>query len=590
MRTARTGAIIVAAAAALWLAAGCARHGEKGRTAAECRRLVQEAARLYREVQPLRSSRLGFADADSLLFTFSAEETGAATDRLRRLESGLAALPASGLDARERDEARVILHWARGELFALERIRAREASPLLFVWLAEEAIEQAPSRLDPPRPGEAESYARRLGRVPPLLANAALSLRNPAEAHTREALSRVDALLLRFDGAAALARGRYGDGVAAPLASAKAALADFRSYLETDLLPLSRGSLLLGYENLSRMFLYGEFLDADPNAVIAEAERRIARYAADRTSMERRIEQERSRGAIDPRLPLLGGRAPTTAPRDAGRPVGERTTALSEDGLAALASSFLDTLWSGESLAKTFGAPRGRRPVISRGVPTRRFAPLGVDAYLSTPPGGDPPVVVAVARDSSDECLARVLLAPAAALLGEERLRVRMLDAAPAALESPMRICEARDTIALLFESETFREGYRYFAIRPAVEWLRREDPSTYARVLDGWILDLARVIVVIRLHSGTLTAEAASRYLVETAGIPASEADREVLAATASPSLALAGIAMMTVDRMIERLSQPSGAAKPQEELRKLFRQSRGLPLRLIEEKIRRD
>lgn len=580
MRFGRNGALAAAAIAFLALAGGCARD-DKARGETEYRRLAREACGLYREVQPLRSSRLGFADADSLLFTFSAEETAAAADRLRRFESRLASLHASGLDARERDEARVILYWARGELFALERIREGQADPLLFAWMIEEAVEQHPARLDPPLPGEAEAYGRRLGRVPALAASAGLLLRNPAEAHTREALARVDALLLRFDSTAARARARYGDGIARPLATAGSAIADFRNYLETDLLPASRGSLLLGYENLSRIFLYGELYDADPNAVIAEAERRIARYAADRTSMARRIEFERPGGPRGASAP-----PPEAAITRAAAPA----VPLTRERLASLVPEAVDTLWSGGSLAKTFGPPRGAKPDVSFDAPTRRFAPLGADAYLSTPGGGDPPLALAIGRDPGGSCRARLLVNPDAALLGEDRLRARLLLASPAALEAALRTCETRDTVAILFASETFREGYRYFATHPAVERMRREDPSAYVRVLEAWTLDLARVIVVIRLHSGTLTAEAASRYIAETAGIGEEEARREVLAATASPSLALPGIAMMTIDRMLERLSQPSGNGKPQDEMRKLLRQSRGLPLPLIEEKIRKN
>ena len=561
---------------------GCGGGGEP-HDGFEHRRLVAEATRLYMGLHPLRSSRLGLHEADSLLFTFGDEEIIDALEGLARLDERLSALPAAGLSPRDIDQARVMIHWARGERFAFETLAIQRTNPLFYVWAAEEALEGMSSRIEPPRSGEAEAYRARVLAIETLLSNASRSLRNPAEMHARFAVLRLEGLVSRLREISRLAAQRYGTSHDAELARARGALLLFRDRVNRSIAAGARGNIILGAENLSKTFLYDELLDIDPNALIAEAERRITRLAADRASTAKRI-------AFGSGGRLVGGAADSRTSVKSGPPPGETRGATAADAPErpeALAARFIDTLWTRRAGGTSFGAPRGAKPAIHGGANTPLTGRLPKNPHLSLPLLDAPDVIVETAPLSSSACRPRVLMSGTASRLDPAELRRALLSAAPALLEADRILCEASDTVSVVFASETWREGLAHLALADIAERMRKQDPELYARILDEWTLRLARTIVVLRLHAGTLTTERAAGYFSETAGLEREDAEREALTASTSPAVAWPGISIILVERMIDRMAEPGESGAARRKTRALLVRERGLPLPLIERKI---
>jgi hypothetical protein len=586
MNVKRTAPLLLAAALlALQQGCGGTRTGEES---AAYRRLAGEAVRLYTALHPLGASRLGLPGADSLLFTFGPEEIRAAVERLERLDDRLSALSAAGLSPREIDWARVMINWTRGERFALEILAIQRTNPLLFVWAAEEAFEEMPSRLEPVRPGEAAAYRKRVLATADLFSNAALALRNPAEAHARFAAERLDGLDARLDRVARLAESRYGASFGGEFATARGAVLDFRGFAAQSLLAGARGRLILGSENLSRIFLFDELLDVDPNVLLAETERKITRLAADRVATTRRMEFEKGGRRLD------GGtisEARTSAAGAAPRAgLFDFASADAAETPGALAARVIDSLWTPSRRASAFGAPLGPKPLLRFPAETRFAAPPPKNPHLSLPLLPVPPVVAGAIRIDPSACRASILVSGGASRVGPEALRYALLAAAPRLLDADRLLCEAEDTVAAVFASETWREGMRHLALIDIADALRKEDPELYLRLIDDWTLRLARAIVVLRIHAGTLTTENAAGYFAETALIERHEAEREALVASISPSVAWSGISLILVERMLDRMAEPGGAGNPRREVRALLAQSPGLPLPVIERKIGRN
>ncbi|MCX5752326.1 MAG: hypothetical protein NTW97_01635 [Candidatus Krumholzibacteria bacterium] len=147
------------------LASGCAGEKNVPDYAETYRRLASSAVKLYIRIEPLRGSRLGLASADSLLFSYSREETGGAVKSLKNLETQFSKIPAGRLSEEEVDRATVIINWLRGTRFGFEVLDGNRSNPLLYTWAAEEALWVIPSRVVPPYDGELEAYRKRILRT-----------------------------------------------------------------------------------------------------------------------------------------------------------------------------------------------------------------------------------------------------------------------------------------------------------------------------------------------------------------------------------------------------------------------------------------
>ncbi len=550
-----------------FLAAGCGGGENAPDDDAVYRRLASSAVELSIRIEPLRCSRLGFASADSLLFTYSKPETDDALKQLKSLESRFSRIPAGRLDAADVDRATVIINWLRGTRFAFEVLGSARSNPLLYTWAAEEALWTMPSRIAPPYDGELDAYRKRVLRVPRLLSSGTVNLENPADWHLRLALERLDTLEAGLPRLARRVEARYGTSLSPEFDAVRFAIRDFREFAFSALLPAAYGRIIIGSENLTKIFRYDEMIDSDPNMLVAEAEKQIARIEGERAALVRRIEYEREQGA----------HAETTAVR---RPANEPFEAK-----AARILEELETLDGGGAPA---GSPPRERVSLAYPSAPRYISRASKNPCLSIPPACE---AAGIAPASPAPPCRMVLALPAEARRGsEEALRFSLFGAVPRMIEPELRRCEAGDTVSTIFASATFDAGWRYLSVLQLSTDIKKRDPALFNLILEDQRRQYARLVVVLSLHAGTMTSDAAARYLVSTLALESGEAEREVLAASVSPSLAYPAISMILVDEMIKNVSYVFGYAKPQAELAKMLLASRDLPLPMILPKTRED
>lgn len=567
MRFIRSFAIAAAVAALAPLVAGCGKSRSLADGQAIYRGLASAAISLYGEIEPLRSSRLGITSSDSLLFTYSTEEIGAAVKRLKKLETRFSRFPASRLPERDIEEATAVIHWLRGESFSLESLKLHRSNPLLYCGIAREALWSIPSRPEPPAAGELDAYRTRIRRIPSLFANGGRHLRNPAEWHLRAAIESLDSLEATLDDCAALAEKRYGASLANDFEEVRISIRDFRRFASDVLLPVSHGKLILGSENLSKVLLYDEIINLDHNALVVEAEKRIIQCANEKSASLRRIEHEGETGAP-------------------GETAGSSRTAAPSRGEAfeARIVRLMDGLWAKEGARAPAVATEDARLSIRYPAAPGAGSRRGKSFAFSLFPRGDSASAAAVtAPFSAPVCRPSLYLSPGAAAENDDALRFALLCTAPRILEIDALRCRERDSIGTIFGSETFAEGWRYLALQELIQDLRKRDPALYIRMMDEQVRHYALMIAVFGLHAGTLTSEGAIRYLVETAGMTRVESEREILAVSVSPSRAYPAIAMILVEQMLKNLSYDDRGAARHGELARVLRESRDVPLSLI-------
>ena len=532
------------------------------------RRYASLAVKLCAEIEPLRASRLGISSSDSLLFTYSEDEIQGALAKSQRLLTRFSSIPAGRLNGGDTDRATVVIDWLRGVSFAFDGFDSFRWNPLLYSWTAEEALWVIPSRIEPPYSGELEAYRRRILRIPSLFSNAAAHLKGPAEWHARYAIDELDTLAAGLPGLAALVRQRYGASLDGELATVRQSILDFRGFLSDTLIPVSHGKLIIGSENLSKIFLYGEHLNADPNVLVAEGQRQMKRLDSEKSSILKRIELEHQ-GILPAR--------PAAVPVN-NEPFESRLQRLlGEPGPAGGGSSLL-------------GRTRGARATSAFPARPEYLSRSGKSPYLSIPPSGDRTAAAVTPPFSAPACQSRLALSAGAQRIGDDALRFALLCAAPRMLETDRLSCEAKDTTAVLFSSATFEDGWRYVALLELGIQIKKDNPALYILVLDDWRAEYARMVVVFSLHAGTMTSDGAIRYLMESLNMHREAAEREVIAASVSPAVAYPAISMILIDDMLRNVSYVFGSGKPQEELTKLLRRSRDVPLSMITPKTRSD
>jgi hypothetical protein len=576
----------IAAAILLCMITACERTPKDvaSRSRREYHAIVQGSVHLYSRLHPLRSSRLALYGADSLLFTFAPDEIEKMSEEIERLLNVVSGIQPVYLDETAVDNLTLIMHWLKGERFALGELALHRKNPLLYCWIAEEALYGIPSRTEPPYDGEREAYEKRIARIPLLLANAMHLIENPAKPHVALATERIAALRDADGSLEGRLASRYGEEVAG-LGDVRRALEEFSRFLATDLSQRAHGSIIIGSENLTRIFLYGESLTIDPGWIDREGERAMERSRGRAAAIRKRI------GAI---AEITGSMAPKASGLDSVLIAWENGQADGPDRarLAGITDSVvmldIETL---DAIAAGIFRPGGPAPVptVVKGMEIEHRQPIPSNPYL-TLPSPEPVRIFTIppspfGQKPCDEYIVhRTVPAPP----GPGDYAYALLGVLYPVRESGRVLCRSADTVRTILSSETFRYGWRYIHIRDIIDNLYVRKPFLELRLVEEHIRALARMEVVFRLHAGTFTRETAIAYLMKNVdGLSLEEARSDYLLASASPSVAYRGISLLLIEEMLKRSQLSRGGDSPRNRLRDLLRLHGGLPLSLVMEKI---
>jgi len=509
--------------------------------------IVGEALELYGEIHPLRSSRLGITDSDSLLFTFSADEIDYCGARCDSLLERISRLPANHFEARAIDDSAILIDWLRGELFALRKLRAWETNPLLYCWMAEEALFGIPSRIEGPGAGELRSYERRLGRVPALLENAGLNLRDPPAIQIEPSLERIGAILEKAGELRAVLKLRYGT-LPASFEEAVKSVESFGDYLRGALASGTQGSYILGTEKISDILLYSEHLDLDLDEFTAEAEKSIRKNMGQIASIERS------------RPPLAG----TTAKNDI-------------PPLQAMIDS-IGVICSSKGLPGS-GKETSLAVIRRAALPVQRGLPS--NPHLSVPAGDSYPVFsISASSFAGGQCGTAIVVPPGAQRADPEEFIHDLLRVSACASEPERALCRQGDKLRTVFASRLYALGWDYLLMKELCQIFPDPALRQRKRFLEENSRDLAMMVTVFGLHSGRFTVDAAVDYLISATGAKREDALRKVSIAASSPSVAYAGIAAILIEQAVQEVSGTSGESRPLARIRELMLERAALPL----------
>lgn len=234
----------------------------------------------YLRLNPTHSTTIGDHTHDSEWPDLSAAGEAATRAFIAKAQAELSAIPAASLDPQNRIDAAILKNELASGSFSLDELKEAENNPLLYTGVIGNGLDPLVTRSFAPHAERMRSLIGRLRGVPRVVAAAKARLAHPPKVHTETAIEQNRGLMHLcangFPDDVAKEPALRGDLEAAAKTCA-AALADFQTFLEKDLLPRSSGDFRLGRARFEKKLRLGLEDDVDIDALANSARELIAR-------------------------------------------------------------------------------------------------------------------------------------------------------------------------------------------------------------------------------------------------------------------------------------------------------------------------
>ncbi|MDZ7861018.1 MAG: hypothetical protein U5O15_10225 [Candidatus Krumholzibacteriota bacterium] len=533
--------LIIIITAVLILFAGCEKDNKSSGNSKRYREIKNNSTELYFRLHPLRSSRIGIQRADSALFTFSEEELSEAEENITSILDNLSNLTTEGLTEEEIDNSVLILNWLYGERFALNRLSYHKNNPVIYCWMINETLWGIPSRLSPPEDNEMENYRKRLMKIPRLLSTAKETIDKPSQLHTKISRNMVKDILSEFDNLKALVSTRYERGFN-ELDSTLKYIEDFQKYINEDLSERSYGKMILGLENITKIFDYDEQILSNPNMIIERVEKKTQKLLSSRRSLKIMIDRE----------------SEDKKPGESEIPIDK----ISKSRILEMIGEInKDISFSGAGFSQS---PREMPEVIFTDNPGR-FAFYIKNPYLSIPYPQKFPVVWIPPPLNSPPPRNGHLLVSMNRLKESADYLPDHLSGESFAVFSIIRALSDKnisseylftgDTLRTLLCSETYRLGLLFNSIDNTLKRYTERNLQMRLHLINARMLDLAGAMTVFKLHSGNYSKKMARDFFMERCGFDKKESTYRVESLLISPAAAYPGITRILLNNINDRL-----------------------------------
>lgn len=250
---------------------------------------------------PSLATRTGIHDYDDRLDDLSRGAIERRIAELKDQQQKLAGLRAGPLSFDDSIDAQLIDNRIRSTLLDLETLRTWENNPMGYVRMPGGAIDAIMKRDFAPAAERLKLVIARLRQVPGVYAAAKANVKNPPREFTDLAIRTSKGSVGFFEKAvAAWAQDAAGSDAAllaefsqADIAAAAAAR-DFASWLQSDLLPASKGNYAIGAENFLAKLKYDDMIELPLPQLLARGEAQLAKDHAAFVETARQIDASKT--------------------------------------------------------------------------------------------------------------------------------------------------------------------------------------------------------------------------------------------------------------------------------------------------------
>ena len=285
----------------------------------------------------------GSADGDAKLRAFLAD-----------MRTQFVAIPTASLADQNQVDARILLDQIDAEIFYIDEVRSSENEPVTYTGLIGAGLDPLITRTFAPLSDRMRNLRARLAAIPAVVAVAKQRLKTPSRVQTETAI-------LQAKGLVGLCEHGLDDSIAgvpdqradlqAAAKTATAALRDFQTFLEKDLLPRSTGSFRMGPARYAKILRFAVGEDIDGDQLVADARAEMDRTLAEMVDVATELWPSLEHGPVPPAgtpqeqrtlvrriLARLGDDAadPKTIVSDASKALAEATRFVKEHDLVTV--------------------------------------------------------------------------------------------------------------------------------------------------------------------------------------------------------------------------------------------------------------
>jgi len=251
-------------------------------------------ADFYRN-NPTYAGDLGLHEFDGQIEDASREAVQTEVAQFKRYREQFAAIDGSKLNETNRLDREMLLHTIDSRLLSLEEVRGWARDPDSYAGALTSSAFSLIKREYAPAPDRLRSLVQREKAMPEILAQARRNLDNPPRIYTEIALEQIDGNIGFFrtvvveafkdvnDPALIAEFGKTNNAVIA-------ALADYKTWLEKDLLPRSNGSYAYGADLYRRKLAASEMIDTPLDELLRLAETDLHRNQEQFAAAARKID------------------------------------------------------------------------------------------------------------------------------------------------------------------------------------------------------------------------------------------------------------------------------------------------------------
>jgi len=445
----------------------------------------------YFPFNPTTATYTGLHQYDAELEDYSKATIAVQVAKLKQFEADFAKLPADA----DRD---LLLSNIHAALLELETVRNWERNPDFYSSFITSSAFTLMSRQFAPPEARLRSLISRERKMPNVLAEARVNLKNPPHIYTEVAIEQLPGMVRFFEHDVPLAFEKVNDkNLLAEFQAANqgviAALKDYQTFLKNDLLARSNGDFRLGAENYAKKLLYEEMVDLPLDHLLSIG-------FADLRANQEKFRQ--TAAAIDPK------RTPRQILADLEKDHPEAGKLL--DAYRAVAMQLRDYITS----HKIVTIPSQVLPILEETPP---FARALTFASMDTPGPYERVAkeaffnVTLPEKDWTSDHVEQFLR-------GHHRgtiLSTAIHEAYPGHYVQFQWLQQAPSRVRKLLSANTFVEGWAHYCEQMMFEEGYTTDPRLKLGQLQDALMRDARYIVGIQMHTGKMTFEQGVDFFV---------------------------------------------------------------------------
>src|SRR2546429_5512527 len=228
----------------------------------------------YLQANPEDATELGDHRFDGQLTDYSAEARAKELATQKEFREKLNALDGSRLTGANNVDFRILKENIDYKIFQAEELKESEWNPLVYMQSLANSLYLLAARDFAPAEKRIQNLQQRMEKIPGVIAQAKVNLKHPPRVHTETAIDQTQGAisLVREGLAPLLDQAPQMKNELAPLQEkAAAALADYKKWLQNDLLPRSDGNFRLGAEKFRKKLRFALASDLSMEEIMKRA-------------------------------------------------------------------------------------------------------------------------------------------------------------------------------------------------------------------------------------------------------------------------------------------------------------------------------